>query len=198
MGKSIGFLEGKKMRLKVNRNKSKVGSPTEVKFLGFALYTRRDKTKGVRIHPKSVKRFKAKVKQITKRNRGRKFERIVFELERYTNGWIQYYGIADMKKLMEILNQWIRRRLRMYIWKQWKKISAKFRNLQKLGATKRQAWEWANTHKGYWHFANSWPLATTITNERLARRGYSDISVKYEAVHLRYRTAVYRTVRTVV
>jgi group II intron reverse transcriptase/maturase len=195
---SIEFLEGKRMRLKVNRNKSKVGSPTRIKFLGFGLYTRRDGTKGVRIHPKAIKRFKARVKQITKRNRGRKFDRIVYELKRYTDGWIQYYGIADMKTLMGELNQWIRRRLRMYIWKQWKKVSAKFRNLIKLGATKRQAWEWANTRKGYWHIANSWPLATTITNERLARRGYVDISKKYETVHLRYRTAVYRTVRTVV
>jgi group II intron reverse transcriptase/maturase len=194
----IKFLEGKRMRLKVNRDKSTVGSPTKIKFLGFRLYTRSDGTKGISIHPKSVKRFKAKVKQITKRNRGKKFDQIVSELKRYTDGWIQYYGIADIKGLMETLNQWIRRRLRMYIWKQWKKISAKFRNLMKLGATKRQAWEWANTRKGYWHFANSWPLATTITNERLERRGYSNISVKYEAVHLSYRTAVYRTVRTVV
>jgi group II intron reverse transcriptase/maturase len=198
MEKSIEFLEGKKMMLKVNRKKSGVGSPIKLKFLGFALYTRRDGTKGVRIHPKSVKRFKAKVKQITKRNRGRKFDQIVYELKRYTDGWIQYYGIADMKKLMETLNQWIRRRLRMYIWKQWKKISAKYKNLQKLGLAKQKAWEWSNTRKSYWHTAGSWILATTITNDRLERRGYSDISKKYEAVHLRYRTAVYRTVRTVV
>jgi group II intron reverse transcriptase/maturase len=198
MANSIEFLEGKKMRLKVNREKSAIGSPVKLKFLGFGLYTRRDGTKGVRIHPKSIKRFKAKVKQITKRNRGRKFDRIVYELKRYTDGWIQYYGIADMKNLMVTLNQWIRRRLRMYIWKQWKKVSARFKNLQKLGATRQKAWEWANTRKSYWHISNSWPLTTTITNERLERRGYADISTKYEAVHLRYRTAVYRTVRTVV
>ena len=198
MESSIEFLEGKRMRLKVNREKSSVGSPTKLKFLGFRLHTRSNGTKGIGIHPKSVQRFKAKVKQITKRNRGRKFDQIVFELKRYTDGWIQYYGIADMKSLMVELNQWIRRRLRMYIWKQWKKVSARFRNLQKLGATKRQAWEWANTRKSYWHMSNSWPLSTTITNKRLERRGYSDISKKYEEVHLNYRTAVYRTVRTVV
>jgi hypothetical protein len=132
------------------------------------------------------------------RSRGRKFGQIVYELKRYTNGWIQYYGIADMKKLVKTLNQWIRCRLRMYIWKQRKKISAKFKNLQKLGLAKQKAWEWSNTHKSYWHTAGSWILATTITNDRLERRGYSDIFKKYEAVHLRYRTAVYRTVRTVV
>ena len=198
MGSATKFLEGKKMKLTVNKEKSTVGSPTKLKFLGFALYTKRGRTKGIRIHPKSIQRFKARVKQITKRNRGRSFDQIVFELKRYTDGWIQYFGIADMKKLIESLNQWIRRRLRMYIWKQWKKVSARFRNLQKLGVSKNQAWQWANTRKSYWRTAGSWILSTTITNELLERRGYSDISKKYEKVHSSYRTAVYRTVRTVV
>ena len=198
MTSSIEFLEGKKMRLAVNREKSEVGSPTKLKFLGFALYTRKDGTKGIRIHPKSIKRFKAKVKQITKRNRGRKFDQIVQELKEYTDGWVIYYGIADMKKIMATLNQWIRRRLRMYIWKQWKKISAKFQGLKKLGIPEWQAWQWANTRKSYWRTAGSAVVSRAITNERLERRGYSDISKKYEAMHLRYRTAVYRTVRTVV
>ena len=181
----IEFLEGKKMKLKVNREKSAVGSPIKLKFLGFALYTKIDKTKGIRIHPKSVKVFKAKVRQITKRNRGRKFDRIIYELNQYTRGWIQYYAIADMRKLMQDLNQWIRRRLRMYIWKQWKKISAKSHNLMKLGVARDQAWQWANTRKGYWRIASSGILATTITNERLEYRGYMDISKKYEAMHLK-------------
>jgi hypothetical protein len=74
MENSIEFLEGKRMELRVNRAKSRVGSPVKLKFLGFALYTRSNGTKGVRIHPKTVKRFKAKVKEITKRNRGRSFD----------------------------------------------------------------------------------------------------------------------------
>ena len=198
MESSIEFLEGKKMMLKVNRDKSSVGSPAKIRFLGFRFYTKKDGIKGVSIHPKSIKRFKAKVKQITKRNRGKSFDQIVFELKRYTDGWIQYYGIADMKNLMVVLNSWIRRRLRMYIWKQWKKIATKGRNLMKLGIPESQAWRWANTRKSYWRIAGSAVLKVSITNERLARRGYVDISEKYEAVHLSYRTAVYRTVRTVV
>jgi len=198
MESSIEFLEGKKMRLKVNREKSSVGSLTKLKFLGFRLYTRNKGTKGISEQAKSVQRFKAKVKQITKRNRGRKFDQIVSELKRYTNGWIQYYGIADMKKLMGDMNQWIRRRLRMYIWKQWKKISARFKNLMKLGIPEWQAWQWANTRKSYWRTAGSAICERSITSQRLEKRGYSDISKKYEEVHLSYRTAVYRTVRTVV
>jgi group II intron reverse transcriptase/maturase len=198
MENCVEFLEGRKMKLKVNSDKSSVGSPTKLKFLGFGLYTRSNGTKGIRIHPKSVKRFKGKVKEITKRNRGKSFDKIVSELKKFTDGWIQYFGIADMKTLMVELNHWIRRRLRMYIWKQWKKISTKIRNLIKLGVTKRKAFEWANTRQSYWHIANSWILATTITNERLEQRGYADIFKKYETVHSNYRTAVYRTVRTVV
>jgi len=186
MDSSTKFLEGPKMKLAVNENKSVTGSPVKLKFLGFALYTRPDKTKGIRIHQKSIQRFKAKVKQITKRNRGRSFDRIVYELRRYTDGWMQYYGIADMGELTKKLNQWIRRRLRAYIWKQWKKVAARFRNLRKLGAGRRQAWEWANTRKSYWHIAGSWILSITITNELLERRGYADISKKYEKVHLSY------------
>jgi group II intron reverse transcriptase/maturase len=172
MDNCVEFLEGKKMKLKVNRNKSEVARATRTKFPGFRLYFNYRKGEaGIGVHPKSIKRFKAKVRQITKRNRGRSFDRIVFELKQFTNGWIQYYGIADMKTLMEELNQWIRRRLRMYIWKQWKKVSTRFRNLQKLGVAKQKAWEWANTRKSYWHTSNSRILATTITNERLERRG---------------------------
>ena len=198
MENCVEFLEGRKVKLKVNREKSSVGSPTKLKFLGFRLYTRSNGTRGVCVHPKSIKKFKGKVKEITKRNRGKSFDKIVAELKKFTDGWVQYFGIADMKKLMDELNQWIRRRLRMYIWKQWKRVYTKFRNLRKLGATEQKAWDWAKTRKAYWRLAGSAPLNTTITNERLECRGYADISKKYEAVHSNYRTAVYRTVRTVV
>jgi len=179
----VEFLEGNKMRLTVNRNKSEVGSPLKLKFLGFSLYKVKGKV-GIRPHGKSKERFKKKVRQITKRNRGFAFDAIVLELKRYTDGWINYYGIADMKAFMENANQWIRRRLRMYIWKQWKKVSARFRNLQKLGVPKEQAWQWANTRKGYWHIADCWILSTTITNKRLVKRGYADIAKRYEVVHI--------------
>jgi len=181
----VEFLEGKKMQLTVNQDKSQVGSPLRLKFLGFSLYKVKGKV-GIRPHGKSKERFKKKVRQITKRNRGHAFGDIVLELRRYTDGWINYYGIADMKTFMQDSNQWIRRRLRMYIWKQWKKVSARFRNLQKLGVSKEQAWQWANTRKGYWRIADSWILSTTITNNRLVQRGYADIAKKYEAVHINY------------
>lgn len=184
MTSSVEFLEGK-LRLKVNQEKSKVGSPLKLKFLGFSLYAIKGKV-GIRPHQKSVKKFKARVKQITKRNRGRSIDRILMELKLYTWGWINYYGIADMRTLMEATNQWLRRRIRMYIWKQWKKTLARYRNLKMLGIPSRKAWEWANTRKGYWHIANSFILSRSLTNEYLATIGYKDISKRYEVMHLSY------------
>ena len=77
-----------------------------------------------------------------------------------------------MRKLLERVDTWYRRRLRMVIWKQWKRIRTRGRNLMMLGINKRKAWEWANTRKGYWHIANSYILARSVTNERLRRAGF--------------------------
>jgi group II intron reverse transcriptase/maturase len=178
------YLESK-LKLKVNTEKSKVGSPLRLKFLGFSLYKTGNKT-GIRVHQKPMMKFKEKVKQITSRKRGRAIAQILKELKLFTTGWLNYYGLADMQSKIEDLNQWIRRRIRMYIWKQWKKISSKFRNLQLLGILKDKAWEWANTSKGYWRIAHSWVLTTSLTNKYLASIGYDDISKRYEALHSSY------------
>ncbi len=91
--------------------------------------------------------------------------------------------MAEMKKEMEALNGWLRRRIRMYIWKQWKKPRTRVANLKKLGMSEWQAYRNGNTRKGYWAVAGSGILSTTITNEILARRGYYDISEAYKSVH---------------
>lgn len=178
------YLEGK-LKLKVNTEKSRVGSPLKLKFLGFSLYKIKDKV-GIRVHEKPMRKFKDKIKQITSRSRGRAIRQVLKELKQYTTGWLNYYGLAEMKSKIQSLNEWTRRRIRMYIWKQWKKISARFKNLQFLGIPKRKAWEWANTRKGYWHIANSFILSRTLTNEYLATLGYNDIAKRYEVIHLNY------------
>lgn len=175
------FLEGK-LKLTVNRNKSTVGSPLKLKFLGFSMYKIKDKV-GIRPHQKSYAKFKEKVKEITSRKRGRAIGQILKELRLFTTGWIAYYKICDMQTKIKELNEWIRRRIRQYIWKQWKKINAKFRNLQKLGIDKQKAWEWANTRKGYWRIAGSFILSRTLTNKYLTSIGYDDITKRYEALH---------------
>ena len=183
MESSVRYLEGK-LKLKVNHKKSKIGSPLREKFLGFSLHKTPGKM-GIRPHGKVLKRFKQKVKEITGRSRGRSIDAILRELRRYTTGWLGYYSIADMRNKMQGMNKWIRRRLRMYVWKQWKKISTKQENLKRLGLDKGKAWEYANTRLGYWRIANSPILKTTLTDKYLESLGYMNIAKKYEVLHLR-------------
>ena len=196
MSSCAAYLEGA-LKLRVNRKKSRVGSPLRLKFLGFSLYRGKNGTR-IRAHSKSICRFRAKLKQITRRNRGTSLEAILTQLRVYVRGWLGYYSIADMSSTMKAVNEWIRRRIRMYIWKQWKRIRTRISRLRELGVPKGKAYEWANTRKGYWRIAGSWIMTTTYTNERLASLGYDDISKRYEALHSTYRTAVYGSVRTVV
>lgn len=181
MTNCVEYLEGK-LKLRVNRKKSSTGSPLRLKFLGFTLYRVGKKT-GVRPHNKSWERFKNKLRELTSRKQGRSIEIILLKLRRYTIGWLAYYSISDMRNRIQNLNEWLRRRIRQIFWKQWKKISAKFRNLQKLGIPKGKAWEWANSRLGYWRISGSWILSTSLTNKYLESFGYDDISKRYEALH---------------
>jgi group II intron reverse transcriptase/maturase len=178
------YLE-KVLKLKVNQEKSRVGSPLRLKFLGFSLYKGKNGTR-IRIHAKSLKRFKSKLKHITRRNRGVSVETVLNNLKSYVRGWLGYYVIADMSKAMKGMTEWVRRRIRMYVWKQWKRVRTRFSRLKGLGISKEQAWQWANTRKGYWRISGSWILSTTLTNERLAKLGFENFSKRYEALHLSY------------
>ncbi len=175
------FLEGK-LKLKVNRQKSSVGSPMKLKFLGFSL-CKIGKRTGIRPHEKSFRRFKETVRKLTSRKQGRAIAIILANLKRYTTGWLGYYSISDMKTRIQKLNEWIRRRIRQVFWKQWKRISARFDNLQQLGIPRSKAWEWANSRLGYWRVAGSWILSRSLTNEYLASVGYDDIAKRYEVLY---------------
>ena len=176
------YLEGK-LKLKVNEQKSEVGSPTKRKFLGFSLYKVKGKT-GIRIHEKPLERFKERIREITSRRRGNApMEQILLELRRYTTGWLGYYAIADMRSRIQRLNEWIRRRIRQIFWKRWKRIRTKHDNLVKLGIDDSKAWEWANTRKAYWRTAGSWILSTSLTNKYLESIGYMDVAQRYEVLH---------------
>ncbi|QUH27177.1 group II intron reverse transcriptase/maturase [Serpentinicella alkaliphila] len=175
------LLEGK-LKLKVNREKSKVDLVTRRKFLGFSFYFNRNGVQ-VRIHEKSYRRFKEKIREITNRNKGISMEYRLKRLNEITVGWINYFSIAKAKARIRSLEEWIRRRLRACIWKQWKKIKTKFINLKKLGVDKQKSWEYANTRKGYWRISKSPILQRTLTNTRLEKLGYKSISKRYQLIH---------------
>lgn len=184
MNNCVKFLEGR-LKLKVNREKSRVGSPLKLKFLGFSMY-KTGKKSGIRPHNKSIKKFKDKIRELTSRKQARSIENILQRLKRYTTGWLGYYAMADMENKIKALNEWIRRRIRQIFWKQWKKIKTKHDNLVKLGIDSYTAWKWANSRKSYWRISLSQILTTSLTNEYLASIGYDNIHERYKVLHLNY------------
>lgn len=175
----------KELKLKVNQEKSKAGSPLRLKFLGFSLY-KIGKRIGIRPHGKPMEKFKKKIRQLTSRKQAKPITEILKKMRSYTIGWLGYYSIASMSSRINSLNEWMRRRIRQIFWKQWKKPSARFENLKRLGIPKRKAWEWANSRLGYWRIADSWILHRSLTNKYLASIGYDDIAKRYEALHSNY------------
>lgn len=181
MASISNFIE-KKLKLKVNESKSAVDRPWRRKFLGFSFYYSKDGI-GIRIHNKSIKRFKEKVREITNRNKGISMEYRIRRLNQITTGWVNYFGLADARGRMKSLDEWIRRRLRACYWKQWKKISTKHNNLIKLGIDNFKAWEYANTRKSYWRTSNSPILNTTLTIKYFDSIGYKSLTERYSLIH---------------
>lgn len=178
------FLE-EKLGLRVNVSKSKVDRPNGIKYLGFGFYwdvfSHQFKAKP---HQMSVNKLKEKLKQLTSRKWGVSTTHRVIKLKQLIVGWVNYFKISQMKKLCIKLDKHIRYRLRMCIWKQWKKVKTRYKNLRKLGLKHHEAIRWANTRLGYARVANSPILSTTISNERLKRFGLVSLLDQYQLVHV--------------
>lgn len=173
----VRFLEGK-MKLKVNREKSAVANVIYRKFLGFSFYFAKDGAR-IRVHPKSYAGLKAKIKGITGRSNAKSSIARIDALNKAIRGWVNYFRIADMKIQLRELDEWMRRRLRMCYWKQWKKIRAKHRNLVKLGMSDNKAWQFANTRKSYWRTASSPILQCSLTNKFFKEMGLHTLTMVY-------------------
>ena len=174
------FLE-EGLKLVVNREKSAVDRPWRRKFLGFSFYHRKGGV-GVRVHAKAIARFKSEVRDILSRSNGRSTEQKLARLTNKIVGWVNYFAIADMKNIAAALDEWIRRRLRMCIWKGWRKVRTRIKNLAKLGLDRRLAWMFANTRKGYWRVSGSPILQRSLTNEYLSKLGFVSLSKRYSLV----------------
>jgi len=176
----LPFIEGK-LFLKVNKDKTKVADIGRIKFLGYGF---RYSKGGVRatVHAKSKAKLKAKVKEITKRSDGKGYEWKKLKLRQTVTGWVNYFKLADMKTWLTAADEWLRTRLRTYIWKSWKTIKNKYRNLRKLGTTERNAGIMANTRKGYRRSADSPIVKLAISKELLKKAGYTFFLDYYLAV----------------
>lgn len=176
----LPFIEGR-LFLRVNREKTVVDEAAKVKFLGFSFYRNKGETR-VRIHPKSIVKMKAKVKELTSRSNGVGNDDRAMKLRRYIMGWINYFKIADMKSLLQTIDEWMRRRIRMIYWKQWKRVKTKFERLKSLGVHEQKAWEYANTRKSYWRTSNSPVLSKSLNNTTIKGLGYLFFSDYYRQV----------------
>ena len=175
------FIEGK-LKLKVNINKSAVERPWKRKFLGFTLGIMFGKAYSS-ISKQSLKKHKDKLREILSRSNPMTLEQRIIKLNQANIGWINYYGIAKCKGIAVQLDRWIKQRLRMCIWKQWKKVKTRYKNLKKLGLNHYQAIKFANTRKGYWRVANSAILKTTLTNQFFNDLGLKSLACQYIKIH---------------
>lgn len=171
-----------KLKLKVNINKSAVERPWKRKFLGFTLGIMFGKAYSS-ISKQSLSKHKDKLRDILSRSKPMTLEQRITKLNQVNIGWINYYGIAKCKGILVQLDRWIRLRLRMCIWKQWKKVRTRYKNLKKLGLNHYQAIKFANTRKGYWRIAKSAILSTTLTNQFLTDLGLKSLTRQYIKIH---------------
>lgn len=176
----LPFIE-KKLKLRVNKDKTSVSYVGRVKFLGYGFYPSKNGMK-FRVHKKSVARMKNRIRQITSRRRGISYEVLKRELKQYVVGWTNYFKLADMKGFLIKTDKWLRRRLRMFIWKRWKKVKTRYKRLRQLGYNHSNAIKYANTRKGYWHIASSQVISCSITDNHLRKAGYQFFSDYYKSV----------------
>lgn len=184
---SMKYLE-EKLKLTVNREKSRTVSVFAIqnfKFLGFAL-GRNGSGIYVRVHPKSWKKFKSKLKTLSSRKKCQSIKPSLEKIKVYARGWLNYYGIASMKNNIEDINGWLYHRIRMCIWKQWKKPKTKVRNLLKMGVPMELAWQAGNSRRGYWFTTHTVAVNMAMTKERLINSGFYDLATAYQSVHINY------------
>ena len=182
---STRYLE-EKLKLTVNREKSRTVSVYAIrnfKFLGFAL-GRNGGGVFIKVHPKSWKKFRQKLKILSSRRRVQRIKPSLEKIKVYARGWLNYYGTASMKNRIEDINGWLYHRIRMCIWKQWKKPKTKQRNLMRMGIPEYYAHMAANSRKGHWFNSNLTTVKRAMTKERLINSGFYDLATAYQSVHV--------------
>ena len=184
---STKFLEGT-LKLKVNREKSRTVSVFAIrnfKYLGFC-FGRNGKGIYVRVHGKSWKKAKDKLRMLTSRSRCGSVVKTMERIKEYMRGWMNYYSMADMKSNIESLNGWLYRRIRMCIWKQWKLPRTRMRKLIGLGVASHYAATIAYDRKGYWFNAGNKAVNWALSKERLINWGFYDLTTAYQSMHINY------------
>ncbi len=159
----------KRLRLRINREKSSVDRPWKRQFLGYTV-THHLKPK-LKVSPQAVRRLKAKLRMLFRRGRGRNLARTCEELSLKLRGWAAYYRMAEVKASFEELDAWIRRRLRCILWRQWKQPRTRARKLRQLGLDAQRAQQSAQNGRGPWWNAGASHLHLAVPTSALRRMG---------------------------
>ena len=175
-----GFLF-KRLKLRINREKSAVAQYHQRGFLGFSFTS--GKTLKVKVAEKSLDRFKERVREITRRSRGISLTQVIREVQEYLRGWIGYFRLVETPRVLEDLDGWIRRRLRCFVAKQWiNNCHTRYKNLVRLGVNDYQARLVAVSRKGPWAVSNMKPLKVALSNRFFAQMGFVGLLNRYQAL----------------
>jgi len=182
--KSVTDFIEKKLGLKVNATKSQIGKPQRIKFLGFGYFVDSSKRYQAKPHKLSIEKLKRKLKALTSRKWSISLDTRLRKLKQQIVGWVNYFRVAKMKTVLAEIDAKLRMRIRVVIWKQWKKTKKRYESLRKLGATHRNAYVTANCRKSYQYVCSTATIHATITNKRLEDRGLTSLSNLYANTHL--------------
>ena len=173
----IPFIEGK-LFLKVNRDKTSVAHISKVNYLGYSFYRFKGKCR-FRVHSKSIAKMKSRIRELTNRSNGWGNEYRALKLTQFIRGWVNYFGLADMKKLLRETDEWLRHKIRAIYWKQWKKTKTKYKRLRALGMVEEQVHKHANNRHGIWFCSGLQYLNYALNNTKLREYGYPTFTELY-------------------
>ena len=183
---SISTYIEKELKLKVNIEKSSVTRPWFSKLLGFTFYHKKGE-KGISVHRKSIAAYKDKIRAITSRSKPYSMEDRMMQIRRLNHGWGNYFKLSEAKSVFAGLDEWVRSRIRLCYWKQWKRVKTRIQRLEELGIKSYQAYQWGNTRKGYWRTVHSPILARALNNAFLKEAGFvslKDITTPLKTVNV--------------
>jgi group II intron reverse transcriptase/maturase len=171
------FLQ-ERLKLKINEQKSAVDRPWKLKFLGFSMYKPKRGVILIRLAPQTIDRVKAKIRGITARSKPISMAERIERLNTYLGGWIGYFALADTPSVFKDIEGWMRRRLRMCLWKQWKRVRTRYRELRALGLPEWVVHHFANARKGPWRMAHG-PMNRALGNSYWQSQGLMSLTERY-------------------
>ena len=174
------FLQ-ERLKLKINEQKSAVDRPWKLKYLGFSMYKNKAGVILICLAPQTIDRVKTKIREITSRNKPISMKERIERLNAYVGGWIGYFALADTPSTFKNLEGWMRRRLRMCLWKQWKRVRTRYRELRALGLPDWVVHNFANARKGPWRMAHG-PMNRALGNAYWQSQGLMSLTERYSCL----------------